>query len=233
MCSIVRQIGELLINTINTSLDLISSGDWFPFDTNIFRRFPTAIFKKTKDKSVDYLYATVYCGDKSNWFTSREGGSYLEQISNNVKTQESVRNAQNAVDELKYKIKRIFIYQDDIQNIPNIDWIHIQLHINSGYQVKIMNAKKYADIYPHQGEQTFAVYRKSFVWKKFTNDPKMGEMSVGSDKIKGLTETFKNLWIHVDCIYPTVPPNIKDHCNNRLITSLYNVIDEAKRKGLL
>jgi len=227
--SFVAKLYKAKLDKIEVALGNVKGGKDFEFDTDIFRRFSQIVFDTPIVDNVDYFYSTAYCGDPFYWFTSKEGEAYLLHIDDNVIARENAPH--NPKIHNKRKIKRIFIYKGTIRDITIKDWIFIQLHINSEYQVKLMNDRTYETKLAEQDtKNAFGLYRKNFMWQKPADKEKTGKMSVNPDTIKEFTKIFNDLWDAPECIdLPKMAPEIQEHCNDRPITDLFNVIEEAKR----
>jgi len=216
---------------ISTALNSIVVGTWFDFDTDIFRRFTDDIFTPAvtpAEKKADYFYGVVCCGEAIDWFITTEGKRYLEYIDRTILAKEQVEISNNLVE--KRRIKRIFIY-DTLEKMTYKDWICIQLHEKNDYQVRLISADS-AEKHFGDKKPDFAIYRKSFVWKKGADISvvKEGKMCVDSTEIECLTKNFDDAWLRVKDDNFTVDETYVNHCGTESITKLHEIIKAYKRK---
>ena len=214
--------------TISNALGFIKDKEWFKIDTDMFRRYKSKVFvyaKTPEEKKEDYFCGVTYCGAPLGWFISSDGRTYIERIDATVREEEIVNN------EKKRAIKRVFIY-DPNEEITFADWIFIQLHKNSNYQIKMftINSAEASLEENDEMDMDFAVYRKSFVWKKMPNaqNPKEGLMSVHHQHIQEYIRKFDEIWKQPPDDIP-VPRDIVTHCGRKPITKLQDVLNDYKR----
>jgi|GEM_PF-7058431 len=125
------------LDTINSALYSIHKDGCFEFETDIFRRFPDVLFTPSTEKEeANHFYAVGSCSETTNWFCSAEGDAYLTHIHESIKGKEKTETRNK-----KWAIRRIFIC-DDKKERTDADNICIQLHLNSGYEVRTITRRK-------------------------------------------------------------------------------------------
>jgi hypothetical protein len=169
------------INELNDNFKRIHDGEWIAIEPDEFTDKPN-VFDVGK---IQNFYAVATCGKEIEWFSTRHGKSYLENIDKKIKD--------------KKNIQRLFIYKDK-QNITQGTVEFIQSNISKGYQVKIIANEEFKKIFwskfGKSFQNDFGIYGNKLVWEKIDTPEDTSKVNILADDkiIRDYTEVFNKAW---------------------------------------
>jgi hypothetical protein len=232
------------LDSINSVLHDIKKDGCFEFETDVFRRFPDILFTPPTDKDLkektNHFYAIGSCGESTKWFTSAEGDAYITHIHESIKGKENPENGKDKENKVSvdknWKIKRIFICDDNNTELSDEDNICIQLYLNSGHEIRTIARRKIKAFFDGTGDypikNDFAVYRKNFAWEKTPQqgELKRGKMSVRTDRIEKYIFVFNAAWARAISL-DRVDSKYYEHCKGKDIRDLHEMLEKWAKEN--
>ncbi|MDR2719609.1 MAG: hypothetical protein LBC03_02240 [Nitrososphaerota archaeon] len=208
----IVELYETELKQLNAALISHNKGIWASIKPDVFEHHAEILFKTDDDANNNYFCA-ISDDAEIEWFASSDGVAYLENIDNKIKNKSNIR-----------RLLRI----DDRTNQTDVRNIFLQLHINSKYQIKIIEKDKMTRVLkrmcPNETLSGVGIWGKKFMWKNTLHPTTTCDLCVNADKIDTYTNAFNEAWADSSAITPSIPHNIKQYCKGKTILDLQKLL---------